>query len=169
MKSVLNLRPLIPLKRNAIHLALLALCFCWIVAPASADTTVGGAITTDTTWTVADSPYVVTSNISVKGTDGADGITTLTIEPGVVVKLDRYRYIDIGGSSGDPGALSAAGTAANPITFTSNQASPAPGDWYYIRFYSTTDDATTVMEHCVVEYGGYSNGSLYAYQSSPSF
>jgi hypothetical protein len=134
-----------------------------------ADTTVGGTISTDTTWTVADSPYIVTSNITVKGTDGADGITTLTIEPGVVVKLNSSRYIIIGASSGDPGALSAVGTAADPITFTSNQASPAPGDWYYIQFYNTTDDTTTVMEHCVVEYGGYSGGSLYAYQASPTF
>jgi hypothetical protein len=49
----------------------------------SADTTVGGTISTDTTWTLANSPYIVTSNITVIGTDGADSITTLTIEAGV--------------------------------------------------------------------------------------
>ncbi|MGD9368789.1 MAG: right-handed parallel beta-helix repeat-containing protein, partial [Desulfobacteraceae bacterium] len=162
------------MKSTPVHRAPLLLLFFLLLGliagpPASADTTVGGTISTDTTWTVADSPYIVTSNITVKGTDGADGITTLTIEPGVVVRLNRYRNMDIGASSGDPGALSAVGTAANPIAFTSNQATPAPGDWYNIRFYNTADDATTIMEHCVVEYGGYSNGSLYAYQSSPTF
>ena len=133
-----------------------------------ADTTVGGTISTDTVWALSGSPYVVASNITVKGTDGADGITTLTVEPGVVVKFNQYRYMNIGASSGDPGALVAQGEAGNPILFTSNQATPAPGDWYYIRFYNTTADATTVMEHCTVEYGGYSSGSLYLYQASPA-
>jgi hypothetical protein len=136
---------------------------------AAADTAVGGTISTDTTWSVTGNPYIVTSNITVIGTDGTDGITTLTIEPGVTVKFNSSRYMTIGASSGDPGALIAQGTSENPILFTSNQATPAPGDWYYIRFYNTTDDATTVMEHCVVEYGGYSGGMLYAYQASPTF
>ena len=74
----------------------------------------------------------------------------------------------IGASSGDPGALVAQGEVSNPILFTSNKATPAPGDWYYIEFYNTTDDASTVMEHCVVEYGGASSGSLYLYQASPT-
>ena len=54
----------------------------------AADTTVGGTISTDTTWSVTGNPYIVTSNITVIGTDGADGITTLTIEPGVTVKFE---------------------------------------------------------------------------------
>jgi hypothetical protein len=105
----------------------------------SADTTVGGTISTDTTWTAADSPYIVTSSITVKGTDGADGITTLTIEPGAEVKFNQYCGMHIGASSGDPGALDARGSASDPIVFTSNKATPAPGDWYYIRFYNTAD------------------------------
>jgi hypothetical protein len=126
----------------------------------------GQTVVRDATWTAAI-PYTVTGNITVKGTDGADAITTLTIEPGVVVKLNSSCYINVGASSGDPGALSAVGTSADPIAFTSNQASPAPGDWSYIRFYNTTDDATTVMEHCVVEYGGSSYGALYLADAAP--
>ncbi|MGD9367429.1 MAG: right-handed parallel beta-helix repeat-containing protein, partial [Desulfobacteraceae bacterium] len=162
MKSVL-------LQKRLFLFALTTLLLALVPLPASADTTVGGTISTDTTWAAADSPFIVTSNVTVQGADGADGITTLTIEPGVVVKLNNSRYITIGASSGNPGALSAVGTEADPITFTSNQATPAPGDWNYIRFYNTADDATTVMEHCVVEYGGYSYGSLYVYQASPTF
>ena len=127
-----------------------------------------GTISRDATWT-AVIPYAVTGNIVVKGTDGADGITTLAIEPGALLKFNRNNSMEIGASSGDPGALVAQGESGNPIVFTSNQATPAPGDWYYIRFYNTTDDATTVMEHCTVEYGGYSRGSIYLYQASPTF
>ena len=155
--------------RSSLFVSAVCILFLALFIPAvSADTTVGGTISTDTAWAATGSPYIVTSNIIVKGTDGADGITTLTIEPGVTVKLNPSRYITIGASSGDPGALIAQGTASAPIVFTSNQATPAPGDWYYIQFYNTTDDATTIMEHCVVEYGGYNYGSIYAYQASPT-
>jgi hypothetical protein len=147
----------------------LIIFYALFIPSVSADTTVGGTISTDTTWTMAGSPYIVTSNITVRGTDGDDQVTTLSIEPGVVVKLNSYTIIYIGASSGDPGALIAQGTADNPILFTSNQAAPAPGDWNYIRFYPTTDDTITVMENCVVEYGGYSYGPLYVDNASPAF
>jgi len=62
------------------------------------------------------------------------------------------------------GALIARGTAANLITFTSNQASPAKGDWKNIEFTDSSVDATFdgagnytgggILEYCVVEYGG---------------
>ena len=51
----------------------------------------GGTISTDTTWNLAGSPYVITGTLFVEGTDGADGVTTLTLEPGVEVRFDgRY-------------------------------------------------------------------------------
>ena len=49
---------------------------------ASGPTYVSGIILSDTTWTVADSPYIVTGNILVK-----NGVT-LTIEPDVAVKFN---------------------------------------------------------------------------------
>jgi len=125
-----------------------------------------GTISRDATWTAAV-PYAITGNITVKGTDGADAITSLNILPGAVIKFNTYISINIGASSGDPGALIAQGTSDNQILFTSNQATPAPGDWYYIRFYNTTDDSTTEMDNCVVEYGGYTYGAIYLYDASP--
>jgi hypothetical protein len=127
-------------------------------APAGADTTVGGTISTDTTWDLAGSPYIVTSNITVKGTDGADAITTLQIEPGVEVRMTLSRQFIVGGTSGDPGALVAQGTAAQPIVFTSDAATPAAGDWYGFRFYATSDDASTILDHCTVGYAGSTKG-----------
>ena len=73
-------------------------------------------------------------------------------------------------SSGNyPGALIAQGTDGSPITFTSNAASPAPGDWKGIYFSSYSDDATTLLEHAVVEYGGHTNNSnIYCSSASPT-
>ncbi|MBT8340583.1 MAG: hypothetical protein HKP58_02310 [Desulfatitalea sp.] len=153
------------------------LCACTLMflivtlafSSASADTTVGGTISTDTTWTLAGSPYVVTANITVQGVDGPDDITTLTIEPGVQVRFNRYRLMNIGGNTGNPGALVAQGTSANPIMFTSNETNKAPGDWYGVRIFNTADDTSTLMAHCVVEYSGYgSNGAVYIYNAAPS-
>ncbi len=133
-----------------------------------ADTNVSGTISVDTTWTTSGSPYIVTSSVYVKGTDGADGITTLTIEPGVEVRFNRYMKLEIGAGSGDSGALVAEGTVGTPILFTSNAATPAVGDWYGIRFQNTTDDNTTSLSNCIVEYAGYVNqGSVYIYNSAP--
>ena len=67
---------------------LISLFFCFTLPVATpADTTVNSNITVDTTWTVAGSPYIVTSPFQVYGTDGADNVTTLTIEPGVEVRF----------------------------------------------------------------------------------
>jgi hypothetical protein len=53
--------------------------------------------------------------------------------------------MNIGANSGNPGALSAQGTADHSIVFTSNQVTPAAGDWQGIRFYDTTADAATSL------------------------
>lgn len=52
---------------------------------AIADTNVGGNITTNTTWTLAGSPYIATKDIYVSGS----GAPVLTIELGVTVKFNQ--------------------------------------------------------------------------------
>ena len=93
-------------------------------------TNVSGVISSNTTWTLANSPYVVTGNILV-----SEGVT-LTIEPGVVVKFDSEKVMQIRGE------LIAQGTIDSKITFTSNASSPAAGDWEYLTFYDESTDAT---------------------------
>jgi hypothetical protein len=55
-------------KFNPVLVFLLFVVLLCSVPLAIADTNVGGTIATDTTWTLAESPYIVTSNLTVKGT-----------------------------------------------------------------------------------------------------
>jgi predicted outer membrane repeat protein len=132
---------------------------------AGADTPVGGPIFEDTTWTKEGSPYIVTAGVLVE-----EGVT-LTIEPGVVVKFNYGKALQI------DGCLIAQGTEDEPIIFTSNQPSPAPSDWGYILFTDTSVDATyddegnytggSIMQYCTVEYAGQSNPAVRVETSSP--
>ena len=130
--------------------------FSWYGLQAQID--VSGTISSDSTWTLAESPVTVTSNLTIEQD------VTLTIEPGVVVKFSdaRYSYFTVNGT------LDAQGTSALPIVFTSysddsfggdtngdgSATSPAPGQWRTITFNETSAN-TSVMDYCLVRYGGY--------------
>jgi len=114
--------------------------------PSFADTSVSGRISTDTRWTLANSPYIVTSSIQVYGT--ATTPVTLTIDPGVIVKLNSGVGIQIGDST-NQGALIARGTSSNRITLTRNATS---GNWGSITFYDKTVDATSIIEYADIQY-----------------
>ncbi|CAB1064228.1 hypothetical protein D1BOALGB6SA_9020, partial [Olavius sp. associated proteobacterium Delta 1] len=66
-------------------------------------------------------------------------------DPGVEVRFEPGTGLYIGYKAGHPyyhsyyGALSAQGTETAPITFTSNAAIPAPGDWKGIYFRDQTN------------------------------
>ena len=75
-------------------------------------TDVGGAITTDTTWTLTGSPYIVTGNITVYGSPS--NTVTLTIEPGVEVRFHQNTGFAVGSTS-SRGTLLAQGTTGAPI------------------------------------------------------
>lgn len=124
-------------------------------------TNVSGLISSDTKWTVANSPYIVNSNLLVNF-----GVT-LTIEPGVTVKLDTLTCIQIDGT------LIAKGSVTDSIRFTSNKSQKA-GVWGYIYFSEKSADAVydengdylsgNILEYCKIEYAGNSaisnNGAL---------
>ena len=84
-----------------------------------AQTEVSEKITVDTTWTKSNSPYIVTGTVNIY--PGA----TLTIEPGVVVKLDSSISIQIGGE------LIARGTETDSIYFIQSKQGVR---WENIRF-----------------------------------
>ncbi len=85
----------------------LAIFFFALSAEAAADTPVSGYIESNTTWTFAQSPYVVTGNTLV--IPGA----TLTIDPGVTVRFESGYSLQIDGE------LIARGNDGQMITFTS--------------------------------------------------
>ena len=128
-------------RRTRVALATLAIVVAlpsaaWSVGP----TNVSGTISSNTTWTLANSPYVMTGNVTV-----ASGVT-LTIEPGVVVQgnaTTRQLRVD--------GSLSAVGTSSSRITFTSTSGS-APGQWLGIYF--PTVAGTSTLAFADVRYGG---------------
>jgi len=107
---------------------------------ASGPTYVSFVISTDTTWTVANSPYIVVGHLLVE-----KGVT-LTIEPGVEVKFDGYYYLQI------EGKLIAEGTKNDMIIFTSNKTSPVPGDWDSIKFMDNADNGSSIS-YCKIEFG----------------
>lgn len=90
---------------------------------------------------------------------------TLTIEPGVTVRFDGGKKMQVNGG------LVACGTESEPIIFTSNQPVPAAGDWRNIEFaetaipskYDNTGDyiGGSILQHCIVEYAGYDNTNDY--------
>jgi hypothetical protein len=79
-----------------------------------------GGIYNSTEWTVQNSPYIITGDVVVFPDK------TLTIQPGVEIRFNGYYFLEIRGT------LVSVGTEANPIIYTSNQASPAIGDWYRV-------------------------------------
>lgn len=122
-----------------------------------------GNITKDAVWTSAVPIHFANYTI-IQGTDGEDGITTLTLDPGTEVRFALNKYLLVGYSSTVQGALNAQGTAAEPVVFTSNQTSPTPGYWQGIIFRQS--DHTSTMSYCRVQYAGYSSASAIFIQSA---
>jgi hypothetical protein len=104
-----------------------------------------GYIDTSETWSPGGNPHIVDADVTYRR--GA----LLTVEPGCMVKLENNTAIYFGFYG--PSGLKAIGTASAPILFTSNQASPTPGDWNGLLFGDSTL-AGTRLSYCTIEYGG---------------
>jgi hypothetical protein len=87
----------------------------FIIGTSHSQTVVGGGIYANTTWTAANSPYLLTQSLVIFPGK------TLTIEPGTTVRVTadqsfntgNYIYLEVRGT------LNAIGTTSSPITFTS--------------------------------------------------
>ncbi|OFX44973.1 MAG: hypothetical protein A2046_14935, partial [Bacteroidetes bacterium GWA2_30_7] len=115
-------------------------------------TNVSGGIYSNTTWTLANSPYIVVDTVVV-----FPGVT-LTIEPGVVVKFDDNKRLEIRQAK-----IIAEGTTNDSITFTSNSLSPIPGKWATI--YLNNAIKLSKFNYC---YFKYANWGIYADYASNS-
>ncbi len=117
----------------------------------------GNNVSRSGAWTRDNLPYTVTSDLYVN-----NGVT-LTPEPGITV---QFTNVNIGAFI--DGALNARGTGGSPIVFTSDKVVKQPGEWRGIDIRSTATN--TVLEGCIVEYGGASAGGLNAnvqFESAP--
>lgn len=126
---------------------------------AATSTATSGTIATNTTWTAAGSPYLVTATVTVNA-----GVT-LTVEPGVIVKFATGTYLRVSGT------LFAEGLPNSPIIFTSAKDDanggdttgdetatvPAAGDWYNIEVRA---GGTATVANASLLYGGRSCPTL---------
>jgi parallel beta-helix repeat protein len=134
----------------------LAICgfyFCGILHfdAAQAETNVGGLITSSTTWTKANSPYILTGPVAVN-----TGVT-LTIEPGAFVNLNNY-YIQVNGT------LIAKGTSTEQVSIYW-------GKIIYTSFSNGWNDSTSsgcIIENAVLYYAEISSSNPLKISNSTS-
>ncbi|MCP4045671.1 MAG: hypothetical protein GY732_06735, partial [Gammaproteobacteria bacterium] len=111
--------------------------------------TTTGTLENDETWT---GEITLTGDVTVP-----EGIN-LTLSPGAVIKFLAFSDDQGAGNNTSRselvinGTLSAQGTQAAPITFTSSSATPDKGDWYGIRVINGTDNNTLTLSYCTIEY-----------------
>jgi parallel beta-helix repeat protein len=101
----------------------------------SAQTNISTNISSNTTLTVANSPYVVTNSIDVNA-----GIT-LTVEEGAEIRFNSGVYLQVRGI-----------LSANGVKFTAN-GSTAKGFWdgIYVS-YENYENGSVTLDNCIVEY-----------------
>jgi Right handed beta helix region len=129
---------------------LLAVLFVFVLAaPVAAATTWSGQYTTTQTMTSAGNPHNINGIVSFCGSS-AD----LTVSAGAIVKFNSTGALVIGGISANcaGASLTASGTSANRVTFTSQQATPSPGDWNQIRIMANADAGE--IHYADIMYGG---------------
>jgi len=105
-------------------------------------TNVSGGIYSNTVWTLANSPYIVTDTVVV-----FPGVT-LTIQPGVTVKFDNNKRLEIRQAK-----IIAEGTSTDSITFTSNSSTPSPGIWSVV--YLNNCSGSMNFYYCNFRYANY--------------
>ena len=108
-------------------------------------------VTDDATWQALDADYFLAGALHIYDSSSPH----LDIEAGATLLHSSSAAIYAGVSG--YGTLSASGTSGSPVTFTSSQSSPAAGDWPGLYLGSYCDNAASVFDYAVVEYGG-SNG-----------
>lgn len=131
-----------------------------------AETEVSGNILADTTWTLVNSPYVVTESVQI-----FEGVK-LIIEPGVIVTFNENKFIRVGGQ------LIAIGEENKKITFTSSQSNKL---WTGISFTTTSVSAIvdnddnylsgSIIKNSIIEFcnGNWSGGGVISFSSSTPY
>lgn len=119
-------------------------------------TYISGGIFSNTTFTLANSPYIVTGNLVLFPN------VQLTIEPGVEMKFDLGKYFEVRGE------IISIGTSTLSIVFTSNDSSPDKGDWGGIQIKNSLG-AKASFEYCEFKYADSSNSSQCCFGGGPIY
>ncbi len=112
-------------------------------------------ITAATQW--AAGTHYVKNNIAI-----SNGI--LEVAPCTTILMGAGRRLKVT----DNGALKMIGTEACPIKVTSDKGTPERGDWGYIQFTETSDNANNILNYVTVEFGGYDQESMIYLNSTAS-
>lgn len=107
-----------------------------------AATDVFNNVTVPTVWSISGSPYIVRNDIIVQ--------STLTIEPGVEIKLEKGVELEI------TGRLLALGKTDSIITFNPMAIDQDIQYWGKLVFRPSASSEPSRMEYCLLQYGGYS-------------
>ncbi len=148
----------------------LTVAFVLLSAQLFSQTIIENNITANTTWSQGGNPYIVNHTITVSNN------VTLSIEPGVIIKLNG-----IGKLFSVNGSLNATGTSENPIVFThitddeyggdsngdGNQTTAKTNSWEGIQINEMSQNSSH-LNQCVFRFGGRVQGVVYAENCSPA-
>jgi parallel beta-helix repeat protein len=112
-----------------------------------------GTILQDAAWTNPGIPYEISGDVIIAGSHGADGVTTLTLQPGTILRFVALSGISVG-SGTTPGGLIAQGSAESRVLFTANSDTPTPGFWDGLTFNNASNDNICRLKYATVEYAG---------------
>jgi len=107
-------------------------------------------IVENTTWK-ASCVYYVDQSVNVTNN------STLTIEPGTIIKFGQGKKLDVSYYDSSTGNIIALGTEKDPILFTSQAQVKSKGDWWGVWLYEGADSSK--FRYCTFEYAGGSGWS----------
>jgi hypothetical protein len=134
-----------------------------ILIRSEGDSGAGTGLVEDATLHERGVPYHIGDSESdslVIGSSDENQNTTLTIEPGVVMKFEPKTAFMVQLYTTEKPAnavVKAQGTADKPIVFTSASPTPKAGDWRGLWFGGIPQEAN-VLDHVRIEYAGYDCG-----------
>ncbi len=117
---------------------LLTFLTCLLAPFAAFSINIGGVIASNTTLTLVNSPYIVTSNLTVNA-----GVT-LTVPAGVELRFNSGIAFTVYGT-----------LAATSAIFTSNDAVPVNGSWANVTFGNGSTVSTSTITGCTFNYAAY--------------
>lgn len=135
----------------------------------------GSTVNKNARWRNFGVPYLLLGDLYVEGSTGP----VLTLDAGNTLRFTAGRGLYVAWSGGTTGALYAAGTSTERITFTGIESNPNPGAWDELYFGdgaingAADNTGSCYLKYVTVSYGGEDGGtdkgSVRVYNSKPLF